>query len=303
MLATDQAMSRKLMDPMERVKKVYRKREASEKRLWDDKTWNTLNPSVNFIEYHFSKEFFIELKKAGLTPDNLSQKRILDLGCGWGKYLRLLVENGADPKRVYGMDIMDHHLKVAMEKNPAVRYVRADSRFSPFKDEMFDVILIFTVFSAVIDPESIEQIAREALRMLNTDGVIIVYDVGRPSYEWKHKDEQFGDLLGLKGIKPSFVKHCFQSGHIHIRKILINPKIIKTLELGLFKAFSLLFRSQKMSMKNKLGLLSNLRALDLKSYPNSVFSSSAEVLANGFMALRCFKIHYIASIRKCGLDV
>jgi ubiquinone/menaquinone biosynthesis C-methylase UbiE len=286
------------MDQVERVKKVYRKRADGEKRLYDDTTWNELNPSVNFLEYHFSKALFRELAELGLSYQRLGEKSVLDMGCGWGRVLRRLVENGAEAGRIVGMDLMDHHLELAKRKNPAISYVRADSRFSPFRDETFDLVLIFTVFSAVIDPGDIRAIAREALRTLKPEGAVIVYDAGNPSYEWTHQDEEFGDLLGFKGIKPAVVKDSFEAAEIRMRKILIHPTIVKALEIGLGKSVWLVFKALAMSSRNKLGLLSNLRAMVTESRARPKLSAFAEMACNALMATGLFRIHYIATVKK-----
>ena len=83
------------------------------------------------------------LRLLGVPP----HARILDLGCGEGRYARALASLGY---RVTGVDISDDLLERAHELSPdlpgAPTYVRCDMRSLPFQQQFEAVVSLFTSF-------------------------------------------------------------------------------------------------------------------------------------------------------------
>lgn len=78
------------------------------------------------------------LKK--ILPD-FTEKKVLDLGCGYGWHAIYAAEHGA--KSVIATDLSEKMLEVAKEKNmhPAIKYQCMAFEDSQFKEAQFDVIL------------------------------------------------------------------------------------------------------------------------------------------------------------------
>lgn len=120
-----------------------------------------------------------QMKKA--VVDNLVDiggimpySRVLELGVGTGRIAAPLAE--ASRSSYYGVDISIKMMKKIREKNGgAVVPIAADVSALPFKSRYFDVVLAIHVFHLVPDWECA---AREAVRVLDPNGVIIVAGEG-----------------------------------------------------------------------------------------------------------------------------
>ncbi len=98
--------------------------------------------------------------KTGLDPRDLAGKRILDAGCGGGRYTRLLGRYGA---RVVGVDLSAAVTKAAAlcRELPEVTIVRADLLNLPLAEAVFDVVFSIGVLHHSPDPRrAFAQIAR-----------------------------------------------------------------------------------------------------------------------------------------------
>jgi len=95
-------------------------------------------------------------------------KRILDLGCGKGRFSRALQARGA---RVVGLDLSAEMLAEAT----GVRRVRATARRLPFGPRTFDAIIAVEVFEH-LDPRSRNLVFEETRRVLRADGVLAIVD-------------------------------------------------------------------------------------------------------------------------------
>src|SRR5437879_10492735 len=92
------------------------------------------------------------LRQQGLMP--LSDKRILEIGCGSGYWLREFVEWGADAARVAGVDLLRNRIAAAKSQSPrSIQLLRGDGADLPFADARFDVVGQFTVFTSILDFE------------------------------------------------------------------------------------------------------------------------------------------------------
>jgi SAM-dependent methyltransferase len=115
------------------------------------------------------------LDRYGLMP--LANKRILEVGCGTGKWLRDLVAWGADPENVFGVELLQASAARARRLCPQSVSIEcgnaAELRFDP---ESFDIVLQATVFTSVLDQEMRQAMAAEMLRVLRPTGVIVWYD-------------------------------------------------------------------------------------------------------------------------------
>ncbi len=112
-----------------------------------------------------------------LLPD-FKDKRVLDLGCGYGWHCIYAMEHGASS--VVGVDISHKMLEVAKEKThfPQVEYKCCAIEDVEFPEESFDVILSSLAFHYVADYEIL---VKKIYRILKSGGKL-VFTVEHPVF-------------------------------------------------------------------------------------------------------------------------
>lgn len=101
---------------------------------------------------------------------NRPEDRVLDLGCGDGRHLQLLRDDGI---AVVGLDLSAHLLAVAAARSghSVHRLVRGDMRCLPFQASSFQSVLsLFTAFGYFGPPAANDGPVREVARVLRPGG-------------------------------------------------------------------------------------------------------------------------------------
>lgn len=93
--------------------------------------------------------------------------RLLDIGCGAGRALRLAADRGAD---VAGLDASPGMLGIARRRVPGAPIVHGELQSLPFPDDTFDAVTGFNSFQYAADPP---QALREAKRVTAPTGRIL----------------------------------------------------------------------------------------------------------------------------------
>jgi SAM-dependent methyltransferase len=100
--------------------------------------------------------------------------RLLDVGCGSGRFCALAVARDA---QVAGIDATPAMLAIARERNPEADLRLGDLQFLPWDDGTFDVVTGFNSFFYAAD---IVAAFREAARVLRPGGHVALTAFGRP---------------------------------------------------------------------------------------------------------------------------
>ena len=74
--------------------------------------------------------------------------QILDVGCGEGRFCRMLAASGAV---VSGIDPVNAFLRRAQSLDPVGSYVRSNAKSLPFPDESFDWVISYLTFIDIED--------------------------------------------------------------------------------------------------------------------------------------------------------
>jgi SAM-dependent methyltransferase len=98
----------------------------------------------------------------------LAGRRVLDLGCGKGRFSRRLSDLGA---RVVGLDLSAAMLSEAVDLDR----VRASSRRLPFASASFDRVMAVEVFEHLA-PRAVDQVCDEVRRVLVPGGTFVIVD-------------------------------------------------------------------------------------------------------------------------------
>lgn len=101
----------------------------------------------------------------------LPQRRILDVGCGIGTYVRQLASFSP---QVYGVDIDLERVRQGYPSVPSL--LVAQSERLPFADGSFDVVLLHEVIEHVSDDG---ETLREACRVTKVGGRVVIYAPNR----------------------------------------------------------------------------------------------------------------------------
>jgi SAM-dependent methyltransferase len=158
-------------DELVRIRAAYarRKREVSPDR------YSETNPRALIFQRELESRI-LEL----FTPKNigpLAGARVLDVGCGEGRWLSRFVQWGAAPRNVAGVDLLPERIAAAREACPSsVRLFCCNAGELPFADQSFDVVSSMTVFSSILASGLRDAVAAEMLRVLRPGGVVLWYD-------------------------------------------------------------------------------------------------------------------------------
>lgn len=162
-------------DEEKRILEEYEKRDA--RMPWND--WKTniyhpRHPIGKLIQEHNHNLLSDALNQLDLDLSNL---KILDIGCGYGYWLRHFVELGANPKNLVGIDLAVHRIDVAKQKNPAIRYLHHNVATLPFPSKSFDFVMQSVVFSSILDAQMRTSCATEMYRVTKAGGIIFWIDL------------------------------------------------------------------------------------------------------------------------------
>lgn len=117
------------------------------------------------------------LRKAGW--ENLEELHAFEAGCSTGYNLRQLVQWGARPEHVAGMDLNPDAVNYCISRSKDIRVHLGSADAVPEPDGAFDLSIAFTLFSSVPDDTIAAGIARELMRVTRPGGLILVYDMRR----------------------------------------------------------------------------------------------------------------------------
>jgi ubiquinone/menaquinone biosynthesis C-methylase UbiE len=158
------------------------------------------------------------LDRYGLLP--LSGKRILEVGCGTGKWLRDLIAWGADPETLYGVELLQASAARARRLCPQSVSIEcgnaADLRFD---SNSFDIVLQATVFTSVLDPDMKQAMAAEMMRVLRPQGVIIWYD-----FFFRNPNNPY-----VQPVTRDEICRMFPGFSIELRRVTLAPPLARLL--------------------------------------------------------------------------
>jgi SAM-dependent methyltransferase len=159
------------------------------------------------------------LSNAGLQ--SLNGLRVLDVGCGRGRQLRMFLDMGARPDDLDGVDVHEPSLDIARSLAPHLRFSTYSGSALPFPDSSFDLVTQFVVFSSIAPSELRSRLAREMVRVLRPGGHVFWWDMPHLAANAGGTDKplQVGELFGTLGRSEISVGsrpklgHCMRMPH------------------------------------------------------------------------------------------
>jgi SAM-dependent methyltransferase len=124
--------------------------------------------------------------------------RVIDVGCGAGGFLELLVKNGK--KEVFGFDLNPDLVNICKSKK--LNVVLGDALSIPFKDDTFNGAYCSHVMH-VFGPRQAFNLMKELIRVVKSNGIIAITTV--PFYE-----RFFLDPADMRPYPPESIRGMFQ---------------------------------------------------------------------------------------------
>ena len=138
---------------------------------------------------------------------DVKTQAILDVGCGTGRYTRLLEDLVAS---MVGVDISEKMIHIAKTKTEIACYIVADASHLPFKDNVFHIVLSALVVNHIEDPNLF---LTEMLRTCRKGGELIMSSIWREGFqEVKEFPEYFGKFTVQEYLYPPNILHKALSG-------------------------------------------------------------------------------------------
>jgi ubiquinone/menaquinone biosynthesis C-methylase UbiE len=192
-----------------RIRTAYVKRHGDLRYSW-------FNPGHLFMVQERERQLLAILGRHAFVP--LNTKKILEVGCGTGDWLREFVKWGARPEHIVGIDLLSDRVAEAKRLCPETVEIKCGSAAAlSFPDKTFDLVLQSTVFTSILDFEMKRQIASEMLRVVKEDGLILWYD-------YHANNPRNPDV---RGVKKQEIHQLFIGHRITLRRITLAPPLAR----------------------------------------------------------------------------
>lgn len=134
--------------------------------------YNKFNEDKRLTHRHGIVEYTTTMKYIKEYLKKMNNPKIIDVGAGTGKYSVTLANEGYD---VTAVELVKHNLMTLKVKNSPVKaYLGDATNLSMFKDNSFDMVLLFGPLYHLINKEDKLKALLESKRIVKEGGLILV---------------------------------------------------------------------------------------------------------------------------------
>jgi ubiquinone/menaquinone biosynthesis C-methylase UbiE len=133
---------------------------------------------------------------------NAGTARVLDVGCGDGDSIWILLRLGFAPGNLCGVDIQEERVVQAKATNSLVNFECADATRLGFGDSTFDISMESMMFLQLTDDNVARRIANEMIRVTKPGGMLLVSD-------WRYSKPGSSEF---KGVSPRRIAELYEVG-------------------------------------------------------------------------------------------
>jgi SAM-dependent methyltransferase len=155
------------------------------------------------------------LRRAGMLP--LTERRVLDVGCGVGQWLADFETWGARRELLAGIDLLPDRVAAARARLAGADLRCGDASSLPWDSGCFDIAVQSTVFSSILDDEMKAAVAAEMARVLAPAGVVVWHDffVDNPRNR------------AVRGIGRRELQSLFPGFDLRLRRVTLAPPLAR----------------------------------------------------------------------------
>ena len=157
------------------------------------------------------------LERSGFFP--LSDRRILDVGCGTGEQLGMFADWGAKSENLFGIDLIPERIRTAQLSFPRITFQLANAESMPFQDRFFDLVAVFTVFTSILDRQMAANVSDEINRVLAPGGGVLWYDFRINNPFNKH----------VRGMSRRQIQGLFAGFSLRVESVSLLPPLARRL--------------------------------------------------------------------------
>lgn len=201
------------MDEIENIRERYERRKKMSERSF----YSYFNVGNLFLIQERQRKIIKLLDK--YERGDLSDEKIIDIGCGNGSMLRDFISWGAKPENLLGIDLLEERINVGKKISPNIDLVCGDAEKLDFPEKNFDIVTQFVCFTSILDFGMKKNIANEMLRVLKDNGIILWYD-------FKYNNPKNPDV---RGIKKEEIKTLFPNCSYDFNLITLAPPVVRKL--------------------------------------------------------------------------
>jgi SAM-dependent methyltransferase len=196
----------------QRIVEKYARRE----RLSPLYSW--FDPGHVFLLQEVERQILRRLRRAGI--DSLESKRILEVGCGHGFWLRQFIKWGAHPGNLTGVELLPERVERARTLCPAaVTILSGSAAATSLPEDSFDIVLQSMMFTSIQDSELKRAVAAEMMRVVRRDGLILWYDF------WANNPWN----PDVTGVRKSEIRALFPGCRIDLHPITLAAPLARRL--------------------------------------------------------------------------
>jgi ubiquinone/menaquinone biosynthesis C-methylase UbiE len=214
-----------MSEELDRIAQTYRGYEDSQAA----DRWSLANPGNRAALHERQKTVQELLAEHGWLP--LGSRRVLEVGCGTGAELARLMDYGATPENLVGVDLLADRVATAKHSFPDLDLRIANAERLDFDDAAFDLVLAITLFSSIMSKAMSRNVATEIDRVMKPGGALLWYDFRCDNPRNRN----------VRGISEAEVHELFPRLNGTLRRITLLPPLSR--RLGpltpiLYRAFS-----------------------------------------------------------------
>jgi SAM-dependent methyltransferase len=188
-----------------------------DRRRADDRQHNSLLHAYRYMPNLEKQRALLRLLGRHYGSD-LSQLDFLEIGCGHGNNLRLMIHWGFEPSRVIGNELLAERLEHTRHRIPKdCRLMAGDALKLDIAAGSMDVVMASTVFSSILDDDFRAKLAQHMWTWVRPGGGVLWYDftVNNP----KNPD--------VRKVTSGELARLFPSATIEARSVTLAPPLAR----------------------------------------------------------------------------